>query len=116
MVSMKIQEIESPAIPTPNAVENLQLITDVKAYLESAEKLLKQQEQEQYDVKEDFDWFASGQVNTDSYKGQYIAIWRKMIVGNGSTAIEAERIAKFHYGEDCRPAIVYVAEDEEAIL
>jgi hypothetical protein len=69
-----------------------------------------------YDIKEDFDWFTSGQVETDSYKGKYIAIWRKQIVGDGATALEAERIARAHYGKDCRPAVVYVPENNDSIL
>ncbi len=69
----------------------------------------------QYDPAQDFKWFASGEVDTSSYKGQYIAIWMKRIVGSGATAVEAERVAKAHY-EDSRPAVVYIPEDEDAIL
>jgi hypothetical protein len=68
---------------------------------------------EPYDIKQDFDWFASGQVETDSFKGQHIAIWRKQVVGSGETAVEAERIAKAYYGNECSPAIVYIPKDEE---
>jgi hypothetical protein len=68
-----------------------------------------------YDIKEDFEWFASGQLNVKDYKGKYIAVWRKQIVGSGATAVEAERIAQYNF-PDCRPAIVYVPEDENAIL
>lgn len=69
-----------------------------------------------YDIKEDYEWFTSGQVEIDSYKGKYIAIWRKQIVGDGETAVEAERIARAHYGNECRPAIVYISENEDSIL
>jgi hypothetical protein len=96
-----------------NDIANHLAIIDAKTYLASAEELLREQEQEQYDIKEDFDWFSSGQVNTDVYKGQYIAIWKKRIVGNGNTPLETERIAKFHCGENCRPAIVYIQKDDE---
>lgn len=70
-------------------------------------------EQQEYDIQEDFDWFTSGQVETDSFKGQHIAIWKKQIIGSGETPLEAERIAKAYYGNDCRPAVVYIPKDEE---
>lgn len=66
-----------------------------------------------YDTREDFDWFTSGQVETHSFKGQHIAIWKKQIVGSGETPLEAERIAKAYHGYDCRPAIVYIPKDDE---
>ena len=66
-----------------------------------------------YDTKEDFDWFTSGQVETESFKGLYIAIWKKQIVGSGETPLEAERIAKAYHGDDCRPAVVYISNDDE---
>jgi Family of unknown function (DUF5678) len=69
-----------------------------------------------YDIEEDFEWYCSGQLNTNSFKGKYIAIWRKQIVGSGETATETERLAKAYFGENCRPAIVYVPEDDSAIL
>ena len=69
-----------------------------------------------YDTKEDFDWYTSGQVDTKSFIGKYIAIWRKQIVGQAETALEVERIAKAYYGPDCRPAIIYVPKNEDAIL
>lgn len=64
-------------------------------------------------INEDYDWFVSGELNTDSYKGQHIAIWKKQIVGSGETPLEAERIAKAYYGRDCKPAVVYIPKDEE---
>lgn len=66
-----------------------------------------------YDTREDFDWFTSGRVETNSFRGQHIAIWKKQIVGSGETPLEAERIAKARHGYDCRPAIVYIPKDEE---
>lgn len=66
-----------------------------------------------YDTKEDFDWFTSGKVETDSFKGKHIALWKKQIVGSGDTPLEAERIAKANNGTDCRPAVVYIPKDEE---
>lgn len=71
---------------------------------------------EQYDPVEDFKWFTSGDVDTRSFKGQYIAIWKKQIVGSGKTALEVERLAKAYYGSKCKPAIVYIPEDENSIL
>ena len=66
-----------------------------------------------YDTREDFDWFTSGRVETNSFKGQHIAIWKKQIAGSGETPLEAERIAKAYHGYDCRPAIVYIPKDDE---
>lgn len=75
-----------------------------------------QQIKEHYDPEEDFEWFTSGKVDTKSFRGKYIAIWKKQIVGSGDTALEVERLAKAYYGEDCRPAIVYVPVEEDSIL
>ncbi len=72
--------------------------------------------QEEYDPEEDFKWFTSGEVDTISFKGKYIAIWKKQIVGSGESAVEVERLAKAYCGENCTPAIVYIPEKEDAIL
>lgn len=72
--------------------------------------------QEYYDPIEDFNWFTSGKIEIESFRGQYIAIWKKQIVGNGRTALEAELLAKARFGNDCRPAVVYIPEDENTIL
>lgn len=71
-----------------------------------------------YNVRKDFEWYTSGEANTEieKYKGQYIAIWNKTIVANASSATEVKKIAKTICGEDIRPAIVYVPEDEDSIL
>jgi len=71
-----------------------------------------------YNVKEDFEWYTSGEANDEieQYKGQYIAIWKKTIVANASSATEVKKIAKIICGENVRPAIVYVPEDVESIL
>ncbi len=71
---------------------------------------------ELYDPKEDYNWFISGEVDVSSYRGKYIAIWKKQIVANGDTAIEVERLAKFYHGENSKPAIVYVPKKEDTIL
>lgn len=67
-------------------------------------------------INEDYEWYASGQLDTSSFKGQYIAIWRKQVVGSGETPLEAERLAKARFGEECTPALVYVPEDSDSIL
>jgi hypothetical protein len=72
--------------------------------------------QEYHDPLEDFNSYASGEIDTDSFKGQYVAIWKKQVAGNGRTALEAELLAKARFGSDAKPAVVYVAEDENAIL
>lgn len=69
-----------------------------------------------YNIREDFDWFASGQVETKDFRGKFIAIWRKQVVASGDTAVEAERVAMAYFGEDIRPAVVYIPKDPLAIL
>ncbi len=71
---------------------------------------------QQYDINEDFKWYTSGKIDTEKFKDQYIAIWKKQIVANAKTAIDAKKLAKIVCGEDSRPAIVYVPKDENAIL
>jgi hypothetical protein len=71
---------------------------------------------EPYDISEDFKWFTSGELDTSSFKGRYIAIWKKQVVASGNDALEVENIAKAYYGEGCRPAIVYISEDDNSIL
>jgi Family of unknown function (DUF5678) len=82
-------------------------------FLAQTKKLVSVMNCQPYDTKEDFDCFTSGQLETDSFKGQHIAIWKKQVVGSGETPLEAERIAKAYYGDDCRPAVVYIPKDEE---
>jgi len=71
---------------------------------------------EYYDPIEDFKWYTSGNVDTSSFKGKYVAIWKKQIVGSGDTAMEVERLAKAYCGSTCKPAIIYIPEDETSIL
>jgi hypothetical protein len=71
---------------------------------------------QEYDIKEDFNWFTSGKAETQQYKGQYIAIWKKKIVANGSSAVEVKKLATQFYGESIRCAIVYVPDDENEFL
>ena len=71
---------------------------------------------EPYDIAEDFKWFTSGELDTSSFKGKYIAIWKKQVVASGDNAIEAETLAKAYCGEDCRPAVVFIPETEDTVL
>jgi hypothetical protein len=118
-----------PAIPSLTDQRNPFLVNNVETYLESALQLLGtlsqlegnrliaakgSMKQGEYDPREDFNWYASGQVETTSFKGQHIAIWKKQIVGSGDTRLEAERIAKYYCGDDCRPVVVYILNDEES--
>jgi len=84
--------------------------------LSNAQKIEAINLNDQYDPSEDYKWFTSGQLDTSSFKGQYIAIWKKQVIGTGSTAEEVERLAKGLFSEDCKPAIIYIPKDEEAIL
>ncbi len=70
----------------------------------------------EYDAKADFDWFASGELDTSAFKGKYIAIWKKEVVGSGDSAIEAERLAKANRGQDCNPLSIFVPVEDDAIL
>jgi hypothetical protein len=69
-----------------------------------------------YDIEDDFKWFTSGELDTSSFKGKYIAIWKKQVVASGDDATEVENIAKWYCGKESRPAVVYIPEDENAIL
>jgi len=114
MTSTQGQQIkpELPILSTPNAAENPRQVVDVFAYLESANEWLRKEEHAEYNPKEDFEWFTSAQIDTTNFEGQYVAIWKKRIAGNGATPLEAERVAKFHYGEQSRPTIVFVSPDD----
>jgi hypothetical protein len=68
------------------------------------------------DSKDDFEWFASGELDSSAFRGKYIAIWRREVVGSGDSAIEAERLARANRGQDCKPLTVFVPQEEETIL
>ena len=63
-------------------------------------------------VNEDYEWFIS-ELDTSSFKGKYIAIWNRMVVGVGENAVEVERLAKHYHGSDCSPLITYIPTDEQ---
>jgi Family of unknown function (DUF5678) len=99
----------------PTMFEPSPMISQIVDYADSVVMLLSIAAQQSrmppvitaYSIKEDFDWFTSGHLDTDSFKGQYIAIWKKQIVGTGKTPLEAETLAKAYYGDDCRPTVIY---------
>jgi hypothetical protein len=112
---------ELPATPQPNMVQinNIpQMQTDFSLIISEVirSQVKATSKEEEYDPREDFEWFTSGEANTEPFRKQYVAIWRRNIVANADTALEAERIAKILYGDNCRPAITYIPEDEMAIL
>ena len=117
--SIKTQKVRSD-IPSMNDQQTLQFLGQADSAIMVLGILAQEAKMPPvittYDTKEDFDWYVSGQVNTDSFRGKYIAIWRKQIIGEGETATEVERIAKAYYGDECRPAIIYIPEDSDAIL
>ena len=118
-VKVEAQKFEEPASAfDSNILQTLHYVDSSLMMLGmlAETKILLPVISEQHDIDEDFNWFASGQVEIESYRGKYIAIWRKQIVGSGDTAVEAERIARAYFGKDCRPAIVYVPEDDDAML
>ncbi len=112
MVSNKISMI----LEEPNVKEYNDMTTSILELLSKAQTLDDNNISEQYDPIEDFKWYTSGNVDTSSFKGKYIAIWKKQIVGSGNTAIEVERLAKAYCGSQCKPAIIYIPEDETSIL
>jgi hypothetical protein len=96
---------------------------DYEFYAQSLFELLSKAQEvdtidlnELHDPREDYNWFVSGQVDVSSYRGKYIAIWKKQIVANGDTAVEVERVARYYHGENCKPAIVFVPNKEDVIL
>jgi hypothetical protein len=99
-------------VATANIYHNLKSIKSVLA--DQMNKILESELIGQnYSINDDYNWYASGELDTESFKGQHIAIWRKQVVGKGETPVEAERIAKAYYGNHCRPAVVYIPKDEE---
>ena len=99
-----------------NVKEYTDMTNSILELLSKAQTIDDSYVNEQHDPIEDFKWFTSGKVDTRSFKGKYIAIWKKQIVGSGNTAIEVERLAKSNCGPQCKPAIIYIPEDETSIL
>jgi hypothetical protein len=106
--------ISSPITEAANSVkEHIDSSLAALGLLSTVRTIFNEQ---QHDINEDFRWFTSGEVDTHDYKGQFIAISRKQIVGYGESPLEAELMAKAIFGENCRPATAYIPENEDVIL
>src|SRR5208337_5300003 len=64
---------------------------------------------------DDFDWFVSSDLDLSSYRGKYIAVCDKQIIGVGETSLEAEQMAKAK-NPTGKPALTYIPESEDFIL
>lgn len=63
----------------------------------------------------DFEWFTSAELDLKSYRGRYIAVFDKQIVGWGKTSKEAYDMAKGLY-PNTEPALTYVPEEEDSFF
>jgi len=63
----------------------------------------------------DLEWFASEAYNMSQYRGQYIAIWNRAVIGSGKSASEAYDAAK-RRNREAEPAITYIPEHESALF
>jgi len=66
-------------------------------------------------MSEEFEWYVGSPEELERYKGKYVAIVSKEVVGSGKTADEAYREALKKY-PDSRPLLVFIPEDEAMIL
>jgi hypothetical protein len=66
-------------------------------------------------IESDLDWFASGEADTERFKGMYIAIRNKEILGWGASSQEAYKMAKSKRPE-LDPAVTYVPETEDSLF
>ena len=114
---MEVQRFEPPLVIEPSVTQAVGSINSALILLHLASKTVTTlPPMEQYDIREDFKWFTSGELDTSSFKGKYIAIWKRQVVASGDDATEVENVAKGYCGQDSRPAIVFIPETEEAIL
>jgi hypothetical protein len=65
--------------------------------------------------EDDFNWFFSEDLDLSSYRGKYVAVYGKRIIGWGETSVEAYNMAKA-FNSQSEPAITYIAESEDVIL
>ena len=63
----------------------------------------------------DFDWFISSNLDLDNYRGKYIAVYDKQIIGWGDTSSEALNMAKATNPES-QPALTFIPESEDVIF
>ncbi len=66
-------------------------------------------------IENDLDWFASAQTELERFRGQYVAIRNREILGWGVTSIDAYRMAKKKKPE-AEPAIAFVPESEDSVF
>ena len=64
-------------------------------------------------VADDFDWFVSSDLS--DYRGKYIAVYDKQIIGVGETSLEAEQKAKIA-NPAAKPALTYIPETEDVVF
>ena len=114
----RTQQSESPDIPSNEYAaqhDQTNLVTTILTMHDILTRAQTLKRMELYDPADDFRWFASGSLDTSSFKGQYIGIWKKQVVASGTDAMEVENIVKGRYGDEARPAVVYIPKDEEEV-
>ncbi len=63
----------------------------------------------------DLEWFASEESALQRFRGKYVAIRERKVIGWGSTPIEAYRMAK-HANPNAEPAITFIPETENTLF
>lgn len=65
--------------------------------------------------EDDFNWFISEDLDLNGYRGKYVAVYGKQIIGWGETSVEAYNMAK-GFNRQSEPSITYIPESEDVIL
>jgi hypothetical protein len=63
----------------------------------------------------DFEWFASGNADSSKFKGRYVAVYNKQVIGWGETSKEAYDMAK-KAEPHAEPALAYIPENEDSVF
>ena len=64
---------------------------------------------------DDFNWFVSSNLDLSSYRGKYLAIYDKKIIGSSDTSREALNMAK-SVNPQSEPALTFIPESEDVIF
>lgn len=67
------------------------------------------------EVDEDFVWYAEHPEAFQDYRGRHVAIWKKKVIGHGTTAKEAYQMAKKKYPKS-EVTLAFIPQEEELIL
>ncbi len=66
-------------------------------------------------VDEDFVWYVENTKAFEKFRGMHVAIWKKKVIGYGSSAKQAYDMAKKNCPES-KPTLAFIPKEEELIL